>query len=192
MSKLIYGVGVNTGGKHRAKVNGTKTPAYRAWHSMLRRAYCPKYHEKYPTYIGCSVANDWSEYQAFAEWFENHEYGNHGYDLDKDLLLPGNKIYAPDRCVFVPQQLNKLLTDRGNARGQYMQGVSFDRGRNKFMAQIKINGKPKNLGRFDTELEAYQTYKTTKEANVKNMALEWRDRIDDDVFEALMNWRLTN
>lgn len=190
MSKLILGVATNSGGKYKSTIDGKRTNAYRAWYNMLRRVRCPKLHARQPTYIGCSVAEKWRDYQGFAEWFENHDYSHHGYELDKDLLLPGNKIYAPERCVFVPRQLNNLLNDHGNARGQYLQGVGFDKSRNKFVARMAINGKCKRLGRFDSELEAYQVYKTAKEANVKRMALEWRDDIADNVFEALMNWKL--
>ena len=187
--KLILGVATNSGGRYKTTGPGAK--AHTTWYNMLRRAYCPKYHASRPTYIGCSVDKRWLEYQEFAVWFENHEYSNHGYELDKDLLLPGNKIYAPELCVFVPRQLNTLLIDSGAARGRYEQGVSFNKQRNKFRARIKINGKPKHLGCFDTELEAYQAYKIAKEANVKRMALEWQDRIADNVFQALMNWQLT-
>lgn len=188
MSKLILGVGTNSKGKH--KTTGKMVKAYEAWCNMLQRAYCPKLHAVMPTYIGCSVADDWLEYQTFAEWFDAHEYSDYGYQLDKDLLIPNNKVYTPDRCVFVPQQLNKLLTDHGNARGQCRQGVSFYKARNKFMASIAINGKRKNLGRFDTEIEAYLAYKKAKEANVKDMANHWQDRIASDVFDALMRWSL--
>lgn len=190
MSKLFYGIGYNSKGKHKATINGTTTPAYRAWYSMLRRAYCPKVQAKQPTYIGCSIDGEWHDFQDFADWFENHEYGNHGYQLDKDLLLPDNKIYAPDRCVFVPSQLNKLLNDYGNARGQYPQGVYFHKRDKKYKAQISINGEREYLGLFDTPQEAYQAYKIAKEANVKRMALEWQDRIADNIFQALMNWEL--
>lgn len=191
MSKLILGVGFNSRGKYKSKIDGKKAKAYSAWQNMLKRAYCPKLHAIKPTYIGCSVADEWLDYQDFAEWFENHKYSDCGYHLDKDLLLPGNKIYAPGRCVFVPQQLNKLLTDHGNARGQYKQGVSFYKRDNNFVARIAVDGKQKKLGYFDTELEAYQAYKKAKEANVKRMALEWQDRIADNVFRALMDWQLT-
>lgn len=192
MKKLILGVATNSGGKYKAWSNGKNTKAYRTWHHMLTRAYCPKLHAKFPTYIGCSVTDDWCDFQAFADWFEGHEYSHHGYQLDKDLLLPNNKIYAPDRCVFVPSQLNNLLTDSGASRGQYLQGVSFHKNTNKFVAYIRINGKNQNLGYFDTELEAYHTYKIAKEANVKDSANQWRDVIADEVYQALMNWRLTN
>ena len=172
MSKSFYGKGFNSKGKHKVSVNGTHTSAYNTWRKILQRAYCPKYHAGKPTYIGCSVAEEWLEYQNFAQWFEAHEYSNHDYELDKDLLIPGNKIYAPDRCVFVPRQLNSLLNDSGASRGQYKQGVSFNKRDNKFQAHVNINGKKKHLGLFDCPNEAYIVYRKAKEANVKRMALD--------------------
>ncbi len=190
MKKSFYGVGTNSRGKYKTGIDGKRAKSYATWKSMLKRAYCPKYHTSRPTYLGCSVSDEWLEYQEFAKWFENHEYGNHGYELDKDLLIPGNKIYAPDRCVFVPSQLNNLLLDSKAIRGQYAQGVSINKRSNKFGARIKINGKQKNLGFFDTEIEAYRTYKKAKEENVKHMANHWRDDIAANVYDALMNWEL--
>lgn len=190
MKKLIQGVATNSKGDYTARLNGKMTKSYVTWHSMLTRVYCPKYQARQPTYIGCSVTDEWLEYQTFAKWFENHEYSNRGYHLDKDLLAPDNKIYAPDRCVFVPRQLNSLLLDRGNARGQYPQGVSFYKHDNKFAANISINGKYKKLGRFDTEIEAYNAYKIAKEQYVKDSANHWRDDIAANVYEALMQWEL--
>lgn len=190
MKKLILGVATNSRGKYKATIDGKYTKAHSTWRSMLYRAYCPKVQARQPAYIGCSVADEWLEYQNFAEWFEAHEYSNHGYQLDKDLLLPGNKVYAPDRCVFVPSQLNNLLLDCGSRRGQYKQGVSAFKEWDKFSAKIRIDGKLKGLGYFDTELEAYQAYKKAKEQYVKEKALEWQDRIADNVFDALMQWSL--
>lgn len=190
MSKLILGVATNSGGKYKSTIDGKKAKAHTAWHNMLKRCYCPKVQTRQPAYVGCSVSDEWLEYQEFAQWFENHEYSNRGYHFDKDLLLPGNKVYAPDRCAFVPQQLNNLLTDHGNARGQYKQGVYFKKGYNKFTAQIAINGKKKGLGYYDNELDAYHVYKKAKEENVKRMANHWRDDIADDVYQALMRWEL--
>ena len=190
MSRLILGIATNSKGEYKACVDGKYTKAYKTWHNMLHRAYCPKYQAKYPTYIGCEVSEEWLEFQQFVEWYENNEYSDYGYTLDKDLLIPGNKLYAPERCVFVPQQLNKLLNDHGAARGQYKQGVSFKKGHNKFGASIRIDGKKKGLGYFDTEIEAYLAYKKAKEENVKRMANLWRDSIAANVYEALVNWEL--
>ena len=62
----------------------------------------------------------------------------------------------------------------------------------KYFASMKVHGKKQHLGYFDCPQEAYQVYKTAKEANVKRMALEWQDRIADDVFQALMQWSLSD
>lgn len=190
MSELIYGVATNSGGRYKVKTNGKVTKSYATWKNMLRRAYCSKTHAEQPTYLGCSVTDEWLDYQKFAEWFGNHEYSNRGYHLDKDLLIPGNKIYAPDCCVFVPHQLNSLLIDSGATRGQYKQGVSFHKGNSRFAAHIRIDGKLKYLGYFDTEIEAHRAYKKAKEEHVKYMANHWRDDIATDVYNALMNWEL--
>lgn len=190
MSKLIYGVATNSRGKYKATIDGKITKSYSTWHHMLGRVYCPKLHVRQPTCLGCSVTEKWLEYQEFAEWFENHEYSNHGYELDKDLLLPSNKIYAPDRCVFVPSQLNSLLLGSKAMQGQYKQGVGFDKRGNKFVAHIGIGGKKRHLGSFDTEQEAYSAYKKAKEQYVKDSANHWRDDIADEVYHALMRWQL--
>lgn len=189
-TKLTYGIGFNSKGKYKTRINGANTLAYTTWRNMLKRCYCPKVQARQPTYIGCSVSDEWLDFQHFVEWFEAHEYSNHGYGLDKDLLLPGNKIYAPSTVCFVPSQLNNLLLGHGAARGQYKQGVCLPKSSLKFKANIKIDGKKQHLGYFDNELEAYQAYKIAKEANVKRMALEWQDRIADNVFDALMAWEL--
>ena len=191
MSKLILGVATNSKGHYKAKHDGKMTKSYTTWFNMLLRAYCPKLHARHPTYLGCSVAGEWLEYQRFAEWYEAHEYSNRGYELDKDLLIPGNKVYAPDHCVFVPSQLNNLLTDSKAIRGQYKQGVCWHKPSGRYLARVSAGSKREFLGYFDCPQEAYQAYKIAKEANVKRMALEWQDRIASDVFDALMRWELT-
>ena len=34
------------------------------------------------------------------------------WEIDKDVLLKGNKIYSEDTCVFIPPCLNLMLTKR--------------------------------------------------------------------------------
>jgi len=58
----------------------------------------------------------------------------------------------------------RWITKSGNCRnkknrGKYLKGVTFHKKNNKFMAQIYIDYKHKNLGYFDTELEAHEAYK---------------------------------
>lgn len=187
---LLYGIGFNSRREHRANFNGKTTPAYRAWRGMLARCYCPKLQGKYPTYIGCTVDEEWHDFQDFADWFESHKYSGLGYELDKDILQVGNKLYSPNRCCLIPHEINCLLSDSGAARGEYPQGVCFFKKTGKFMSQLRINGKTKYLGSFDCPDEAHQVYKKAKEAYVKEKAFEWEDRIEGRVFQALINWEL--
>ena len=43
--------------------------------------------------------------------------------------------------------------------GKYKRGVNYHKQRKKFQAQININGKVKNLGRYETEDEAHEVFK---------------------------------
>lgn len=190
MSKSFYGVAYNSKGKHKARINGTNTSAYTAWHSMIARCYCAKLHARKPTYADCTIDDRWLDFQDFADWYYSHPYRELGYELDKDLLFPNNKIYSPETCCFVPQELNKLLLSHASARGVCPQGVYYHKPTGKYLARMKYNGKSRHLGLFGCPQEAHQAYKKTKEAYVKEKALEWQDQIADNMFQALMNWTL--
>lgn len=72
---------------------------------MLRRCY---YVSKTNTYYpDCSVEKVWHNFQVFADWYDINHPGDGGrYQLDKDIKIPGNKVYGPDACMFVTQQDN--------------------------------------------------------------------------------------
>ena len=180
--KLVFGVGVKGDGV--AKVNGKNTKAYKTWQHMLERCYDPKKLSKQPTYIGCSVCSEWLFFPTFQKWFDNHYV--EGWQLDKDLLIVGNKIYGPDFCVFVPSSINNLFTDHGRARGEYPIGVNFEKQCGKFMAKVRIDGARKYLGLFDSADEAHQAYLKEKKENVIRMANIWRNKIPTKLYDALI------
>lgn len=188
--KLIYGIGYNSKCKYKSTDGNKISKQYDIWRSMLQRCYSHGFQIKNPSYKGCSVSSQWHNYQDFAQWFNEHDYSDMGYQLDKDILLPNNKIYSPQTCCFIPRDLNVLFTSRAAASGIYPQGVHLHKQSNKYKAQISIDGKVKHLGLFHCADEAYQVYKKAKETYVKEKTLEWKDRIANDVFEALMQWEL--
>ena len=159
--KLQYGVGVNDA--HYATqpvVNGEqiKDPAYRAWVNMLTRAYDPKYHARYQTYVGVTVCKEWHSFSAFrAWWLDNYREGWH---LDKDLMVVGNREYGPDACVYVPGWLNKFTTDHGACRGDLQIGVSFCNRTGKYRSSCcnTITGKQHTIGRFSTPEAAHDAW----------------------------------
>ncbi len=99
MSGTVYGVGFNSGGSFKPSCNSAHTKPYSTWKSMLMRCYSEKYHAKFPSYIDCSVCDEWLDFQVFALWFTDNYKA--GMQLDKDIKVDGNKVYSPSTCLFV-------------------------------------------------------------------------------------------
>ena len=187
----VCGVGM-LGTKYPSKVNGRNTKGYDLWYSMLRRCYSDNSKKKRPTYEGCEVSDKFKSYEYFYEWCHSQiGFGVDGWHLDKDLLVKGNKVYSEDSCVFLPSEINSLLTKRTASRGEYLIGVSWYSKSKTFIAQVNKNkGKSEHLGFFKTELEAYNAYKTAKESFIKEQANKWKGKIDERAYNALMNYQV--
>jgi hypothetical protein len=171
--KLVYGTGINDAWyKIEIKINNksTKCPFYKRWHHMLERCYSVKYQKNFPTYTGCSVCAEWLTFSNFKAWMIKQDW--QGKCLDKDLLSQGNKVYSPDMCLFVSNEINVLLTDSKATRGIHPRGVSFNKRNNKFQSELSVNGKPKRLGGFDSPEKAHEVYKKAKYALIKATALK--------------------
>ena len=191
-SSSVHGVGV-LGTKYPSKVNGVKTKEYTLWCNMLRRCYSDGFKKQQPTYESCEVSDKFKSYEYFYEWCHKQiGFNNEGWHLDKDLLVKGNKVYSEHTCVFIPREINQLLTKRTASRGEYLIGVCLDKTNKSFKAQMNKNkGKPEHLGYFKTELEAFKAYKTAKESFIKEQASNWEDQIDPRAYEALMNYEVS-
>ena len=115
-------------------------------------------------------------------------------NLDKDILVKNNKIYSPNTCVFVPTNINTLFTKSNKSRGKYPIGVFFHKDANKYEAHCSIfyNGKSKlkHLGLYNTIDDAFKVYKESKEANIKQIADEYKDKIPDKLYEAMYKYEV--
>ena len=187
----VYGVGI-LGTKYQAKINGVITKEYDLWHSMLRRCYSDTHKNKYPTYEGCEVSDNFKSYEYFCEWCHSQiGFSVEGFELDKDLLIKGNKVYSESACVFIPYEINSLLTKSTASRGKNLIGVHWCKKGKAFKAQISKNkGKREYLGYFKTELEAFNVYKQAKEDFVKEQANKWKSQIDERAYLALINYEV--
>ena len=56
----------------------------------------------------------------------------------------------------------RSVTNQENTFNNKAKGYCWDKSRNKFSAQIKLNGKKIHLGRFDNEEDASNAYKEAK------------------------------
>ena len=194
-SPSVFGIGI-TGTKYPPSVNDVKTKEYELWKSMLVRCYSDTIKKKHPTYEGCEVSEKFKSYEYFYEWCHKQiGFGVDGngnpFQLDKDLLIKGNKVYSEDSCVFIPKEINLLLTKSTTSRGKYLIGVCWSNTHKAFKAQVsKSKGKSEHLGYFKTELEAFNAYKEAKESFVKEQAEKWKGKIDDRAYNALMNYEV--
>jgi hypothetical protein len=175
--KLVYGVGVNDAdypvnplgpdGKRR------RCSYYEVWRSMLTRAYSAKYHANHPTYIGVTVCEEWHSFMAFRAWMMTQDW--EGKQLDKDVIVPGNKVYSPATCAFVSGEINTLLIDSAAARGEFPVGVYWHRQAEKFQARVGENGKRRHLGLFTTPEAAHLAWRKEKLRIVRAAARECDD-----------------
>lgn len=145
---------------------------------------------KHVSYKDCTVA--FTSGPDFCKWaIKQIGFDVDGFELDKDILVKGNRVYGPDTCVFLPVELNSLFSGcyKAQKRGQYPIGVSYNRGSGAFVAQMsnrQEKGLTKYLGSFPTVEEAFACYKEAKEARIKILANKWKDKIDPRAYAALM------
>jgi len=161
---------------------------YDTWHRMLQRCYDENYQDTRPTYIGCTVCEEWHNFQNFAKWYDEnfYEIEDHRMELDKDILFKGNKVYSPETCVFVPNRINSLFIKSNAKRGDYPIGVSYDNKNNKYMA----SGKNVYLGYYNTVKEAFNTYKEYKEKLIKQIANQYKNIIPQKLYDAMYSYEV--
>lgn len=109
LSPSVCGIGFIGVGIHSKKSNPS---AYAKWKDMLTRCYSESYQSRQRTYIGCSVCDEWHNFQIFAEWFgvESASVDGHDLQLDKDMKVSGNKIYGPMFCCLVSHKVNSAFS----------------------------------------------------------------------------------
>lgn len=195
MEKLVGCIGHNDK-VYKATRCGKIINEYQLWSGMLRRC-ADEYCSRNKTYKGVSCSDNFKSYSFFYEWcqeqigFGNKDEKGNYWQLDKDILVKGNKVYSEDTCVFIPSRINKLLTKNDSVRGENPLGVSFHKHSNKYYAQCQgLSGKQEFIGYYETKDDAFQAYKMFKENIIKSVANDYKSKIDSRVYEALILWKI--
>lgn len=91
--------------------DNTHTKAGRLWHSVMARCYSG--HEQFYSYKDCEVAESWWNFNNFDadiktlvgydKWLNGDE---RMYELDKDILGKGRRIYSKETCMFTLKEEN--------------------------------------------------------------------------------------
>lgn len=190
----VHGIGYIGNGKYVGYKQGSPTREYSVWFSMISRCYnnndgC---YNRYGG-RGVYVCSEWYDFQIFALWYEDNYID--GFELDKDLLIAGNKVYSPNHCVFLPADINKMLTTSVAARGELPVGVCRSKDTTlKYRADVAEhkNGYSTYLGTFGTPEEAFDAYKKVKLKSIRSCAKSYKDLglISDLIYDKLMNYEI--
>jgi hypothetical protein len=153
---------------------------------MLARCYDPDYLNKYPNYRDVTVCEEWKFFSQFIAWAETKDWEEK--QLDKDILIPGNKDYRPDACLVVTHPINNLkLIDPRKYLGDYAQCVYLserENGPDKYVAGIQMDGVHKRLGTFLTVAAASSAYCKKKAEYLRDLA----EKQEPILKEALLRW----
>jgi len=161
---------------------------YECWQHM--RARCYKDTKNYPGYVGCTVSEEFHSFQSFAAWAVLQIGFSTGFQLDKDLLSKGNRVYSARYCVFLPHEINSALIRHRKNRGDLPIGVRMVSGQRlrPFRASMSRGQKCFPLGSHQTPEQAFVAYKTAKEEYIKELASKYKDAIDPRAYAALMDY----
>lgn len=172
--KLVYGVGVNdldyvvykesstTVEGNRVRKQEWVCPFYCAWVGMLKRCYSKKYKQEHLSYVDVVCTEDWFYASKFKSWMQEQDW--EGKQLDKDIIVPNNKLYSPSTCAFVSSVTNSYILDSKSSRGEWLLGVYWNKANRKFTAQCRNPFTKKNeyLGLFDKETETHEAWRKRK------------------------------
>ena len=193
----VCNVGI-TGYKYPIKANNKLTKEYDTWKHMLRRCFDSSHKEKHPEYKDVNCCEEWLLYENFYEWLHNQpnfEKWITGirWAIDKDILVKGNKIYSPETCCLVPQNVNSLFTKRTKLRGNLPIGIGFSDNHYRALCKNPFTNKQEKFGYYSTPEDAfYLGYKPYKENIIKQVAqTEFnKGNISRQCYEAMLNYQV--
>ena len=180
---LLYGVGVNDADyavEARCGAVRYRCPFYVKWSSMIQRCYSKIYKMKTSAYEGCTVCKEWLIFSNFKSWMEEQDW--QGKELDKDLLVVGNKVYSPETCAFVDLITNIFTTDSRARRGEWPIGASWCKKDYVFTSRCSnpFTKKKEHLGHFHDAQSAHLAWKKRKHELACMLAnLQTNERVAD-------------
>ena len=180
--RLVHGVGINNKTRPTTK-NGRKSKEYSLWVDMLSRCYS----KEMPSYSDCTVSENFKSYSYFYDWCQNQiGFGVKDFDIDKDLLVTGNRVYSENTCCFIPAKINRTISVYRKPNEYLPSGVLKNGNLDEY--RVRVSGKV--IGYYASIDEAFCAYKSEKERIIKEYAVEHKNNIDPLAFNSLMNWKI--
>lgn len=172
-NRLVCGIG-HKGCEGTVDSNGKRLVSYTRWKAILRRCSTEE------VYKDVSICDEWLEFKNFKEWFDTNYI--EGFEIDKDLQSGSEKIYSPSTCIFLPPEINKMLTP------SQLDAKGIEKKNQKWRAKLYIGGKKTTLKVQPTEVLAYEDYKEARLLEVKRILNEHLERgnITDSVQQKII------
>lgn len=166
-------------------IDGKKdNPLYKTWLTMIDRT-TGEINRRPQSYRDAIVCKEWLKYSSFLNWALNPESGYiNGYELDKDIISPGNKAYSPQTCCFVPTRINLLFVLHHSQSGK---PTGVCKSSNRYTSFIKLNDKITTAS-FAQLSEAMDDYVNKKTNIIRDVANEYysRGEITKRVYDAML------
>lgn len=192
----VYNVGI-TGNKYPIRINGKNIKEYKVWTQMIRRCFSKKEKERQPVYKEITCCDEWLYFEKFYEWLHSQEnfdkwLNGDRWALDKDILIKGNKIYSPETCCLVPQNINCLFNKHNIKRGDLPIGMTRYYKKIQVWCSNPFIKKNKMLGTYSNKEEAFEVYKEYKENIIKQVAdIEYKvGNITKECYDAMMSYEV--
>lgn len=106
-------------------------------------------------------------------------------------MIPGNRIYAPNKCSIIPNQINSLLTDGAFSRGDLPIGVQKHGNHYVYLCSdsTQINkGRQKRSGMFLTIQDALSAYWNAKFKTIRATAEAYRMFLPPKIYHRLVRF----
>jgi hypothetical protein len=177
-------------GKYARNRQGKYAKEYLAWLAMSDRC-SDKFQIANPTYKGCYMSEEFKDFDTFVDWCHTQPgFSFPDAQLDKDLLVTGNKLYGSETCVFLPRKVNQVINKRAASRGNLPIGVSKVASNTKpYLAQCNRGASRFRQG-FATVEDAFLAYKQEKERYIKYLAKLYEGKIDQRAINALLTYKV--
>lgn len=190
----VYGIGI-TGNKYPRSINCKITREYDTWIHILQRSFDDKCKKRQPSYDIVDCCDEWLNYENFYEWLHSQPnfdkwYNGKRWAVDKDILIKKSKIYSPNTCCLIPQNVNCLFLKREAERGKYPIGVRYTNDGFIAVCRNPFLDKSVEIGCYSTPTRAFQAYKKYKEDIIKQVAeVEYNNKnITKECYEAMLNY----
>ena len=162
---------------------------YKVWEGVLKRTNT--IYNTQDCYSNVIICEEWRNFQNFADWYVKYVSilnPKYKYQIDKDILQWNQeyKIYSPQTCCLIPDELNSSLVGLHLPKNNNLPvGVQING--DKYSPYMTVKDDKKYLGIYDTAEEAFSIYKVNKESYIKELAEKYYNdqAITEDIYKIL-------